>query len=55
MKQPPEHRHCGRCGRLVDVAELNVEATIHHGVRRPICYDRKVCERARRKAARKSE
>lgn len=40
----------------MEVAALNVEATIHHGACRPaICYDRKACERARRKAARKSE
>lgn len=38
------------------VGELNVEATIHHGARRPaICFDRKACERARRKAKRKGE
>lgn len=46
------HDTCGRCGRRMPVAELNMEGSIHHG--RPVeCLDRKACERARRKKSRK--
>lgn len=38
---------------MVNVAALNVEATIHHGARSAVCYDRKACERAKRTAARR--
>jgi len=53
---PEEHagsRKCVCCGRLVPVADLNVEAVIHHGAKGLQCKDRQACERARRKAGRR--
>jgi len=40
---------CERCKCRRPVRELNIEAMIHHGAARPECYDRKACERRRRK------
>lgn len=48
-----QRRRCTRCGRQLPAAELNIEAVIHHGARTAECYDRKACERAKRKAARR--
>lgn len=45
---------CRRCGRLQPSRQINIEATIHHR-RPPECFDRKDCERARRKAKRKTK
>lgn len=45
---------CVRCGRVLPPGKLNYEAMIHHGARKLECIDRKDCERAKRKAARKA-
>ena len=41
---------CRLCDELRRRDEINVDGTIHHGVRRWECLDRKVCGRAARKA-----
>jgi len=45
---------CLRCKRRREKAKINTEARIHHGARAYECTDRKDCERARRRAERKS-
>jgi hypothetical protein len=47
----PRKVRCSRCGRLRNAGEINIEAVIHHAAKVYECYDRKDCDRWRRRSA----